>query len=315
MSALWLPAPLHRRIEASVRAMLQPQGSAPESFESPAWEQALVPPDSVSWQLFKNPTALFIGGVAAVILELAEPRVRTGVWEHTTFRERPVERLQRTALAAMMTVYGPRSRTEAMIASVVRRHEHIAGVTPAGEPYRASDPTLLRWVHATAAFGIAEATHAYVRPLARRERDRLYAEGRTAARLYGADGAPTSQDELDHFLAAMQRRLEPSDIVFDFLRILRHAPALPATARPLQGLLIRAAVDITPPWVRTRLGLDESHGLRSWQRPVVIALAQASDRLVMTSSPAVQACRRLGLPDDFLYDRSAPSPENARGPG
>lgn len=304
MSALWLPSPLHRRIEASVRAMLQPQGTSPESFETPAWEQALVPPDSVSWQLFKNPAALFIGGVAAVILELAEPRVRTGVWEHTTFRERPVERLQRTGLAAMMTVYGPRSRSEAMIASVVRRHERISGVTPGGEPYRASDPSLLRWVHATAAFGIAEATHAYVRPLPRRERDRLYAEGRAAARLYGAEGSPTSQDELDHFLAAMQRRLEPSAIVFDFLRILRHAPALPASTRPLQGLLIRAAVEITPPWVRTRLGLDERHGLRPWQRPVVIAVAQACDRLLMKSSPAVHACRRLGLPEDYLYRRS-----------
>jgi uncharacterized protein (DUF2236 family) len=35
--------------------------------------------------VFKNPLSLFIGGVTAVIMELAEPRVRTGVWEHTTF--------------------------------------------------------------------------------------------------------------------------------------------------------------------------------------------------------------------------------------
>jgi len=40
------------------------------------------------------PCELFIGGVAAVIMELAEPRVRTGVWEHTTFRIDPVRRLR-----------------------------------------------------------------------------------------------------------------------------------------------------------------------------------------------------------------------------
>jgi uncharacterized protein (DUF2236 family) len=44
---------------------------------------ALVPADSISWRVFKNPLSLVIGGVAAVIMELAEPRVRTGVWEHT----------------------------------------------------------------------------------------------------------------------------------------------------------------------------------------------------------------------------------------
>jgi uncharacterized protein (DUF2236 family) len=45
-----------------------------------------VAPDSVSWSVFKNPVSLFIGGVTAVIMELADPRVRTGVWEHTSFR-------------------------------------------------------------------------------------------------------------------------------------------------------------------------------------------------------------------------------------
>jgi uncharacterized protein (DUF2236 family) len=296
-----LPAPLQRRVEAALRAMLQPPDSPAQDFAQPLGEPALTTPDSVSWQLFKNPAALFIGGVAAVILELAEPRVRTGVWEHTSFRERPVERLQRTGLAAMMTVYGPRSRSEAMIAEVTRRHAAISGTTPGGEPYRATDRELLDWVHATASFGIVEATHAYVRPLGAGERDRFYAEGRPAARLYGATGAPSSQAELDALFAGMRARLERSEIVFEFLRILRRAPALPAAARPLQGLMIAAAVEITPAWLRTRLGLDQRWGLRPWQRRVAGALAQGADRLLMRSSPAVQACRRLGLPDEYLY--------------
>ena len=41
-------------------------------------------------------------------MELAEPRVRSGVWEHTTFRVNPILRLRRTGLAAMVTIYGPR---------------------------------------------------------------------------------------------------------------------------------------------------------------------------------------------------------------
>ena len=73
----------------------------PVDFSAPRGEPALAAPDSVSWQVFKNPVALFIGGVAAVLLELAEPRVRHGVWDHSSFRERPMQRLQRTGLAAM----------------------------------------------------------------------------------------------------------------------------------------------------------------------------------------------------------------------
>jgi uncharacterized protein (DUF2236 family) len=59
--------------------------------------------------VFRNPLSLFVGGITAVLLELAEPRVRTGVWEHTAFRTQPQQRLQRTGLAAMVTVYAARS--------------------------------------------------------------------------------------------------------------------------------------------------------------------------------------------------------------
>ena len=127
--------------------MRLPDGAA---FAQPEGEPALVPADSVSWRIFKNPVALFVGGVAAVILELAEPSVRTGVWEHSGFRRDPVRRLERTGMAAMVTVYGARSVAEAMIADVVRLHDRVTGATPAGEPYRANDVRLLTWVQATA---------------------------------------------------------------------------------------------------------------------------------------------------------------------
>jgi uncharacterized protein (DUF2236 family) len=84
-------------------------------FSRPRGGPALVPAGSVSWRVFKNPVSLFIGGVAAVILELAEPSVRSGVWDHSSFRKDAVMRLRRTGAAAMMTVYGPRSAAENMI--------------------------------------------------------------------------------------------------------------------------------------------------------------------------------------------------------
>jgi uncharacterized protein (DUF2236 family) len=181
-SPLPLPPPVQRRIAAAARELLQPKGDPSVDFTQPHGEEALVAPDSVSWRIFKNPVALFIGGVAAVILELAEPSVRTGVWEHSSFRTDPVRRLQRTGLAAMVTVYGARSTAKAMIAGVVRMHDRVTGETPAGEAYRANDVGLLTWVQATASFGFAEAYNRYIRPLGHKELDRLYEEGASATR-------------------------------------------------------------------------------------------------------------------------------------
>ncbi len=67
------------RIAGLVQGLYQPEGGPRVDFRQPAGEPALAAPDSVSWRVFKNPVSLFVGGVTAVILELAEPRVRSGV--------------------------------------------------------------------------------------------------------------------------------------------------------------------------------------------------------------------------------------------
>src|SRR5260370_16756991 len=104
------------------RVLLEPGDRSSIDFSRPVGEAALVSPDSVSWRVFKNPLSLFIGGVTAVIMELAEPRVRTGVWEHTTFRLDPIRRLRRTGLAAMVTIYVARTTAESLIAPILPMH-------------------------------------------------------------------------------------------------------------------------------------------------------------------------------------------------
>src|SRR5205085_11944967 len=135
-----LPWPLQSSLEAMARVLLEPGDRSHIDFSRPLGEAALLSPESVSWRVFKNPLSLVIGGVAAVIMELAEPRVRTGIWEHTTFRIDPIRRLRRTGLAALVTIYGARDTAEAMIARIRRMHDRVAGSTPAGKAYRANDP-------------------------------------------------------------------------------------------------------------------------------------------------------------------------------
>ncbi|MCB1487456.1 MAG: DUF2236 domain-containing protein [Bauldia sp.] len=296
-----LPSPLLRRVDALVTAFLSPDSGPAFDFTQPAGEPALTAPDSVSWRVFKNPVALYIGGVAAVILELGEPRVRDAIWQHSDFRSAPLARLRRTGLAAMVTIYGPRSRTEAMIAGIVRRHDKVRGQTSDGISYHANDPRLLDWVQATATFGFMEAYAAFVSPLSTDERNALLAEGRPSAVLYGARGVPTGMDDLDAFLGEMAGQLEPSPIIGEFLAIMSKVKVFPGPSGPFQRRLLRAAVDILPAPIRERLELGKQWSLGAFDRSVVRAAARAADRLVVPAAPAVQACRRLGLPEDYLY--------------
>ena len=288
-----------------MRTLLESRGRPHTDFSRPNGETGLLSPDSVSWHVFKNPLSLFVGGVTAVIMELAEPRVRTGVWENTTFRTDPIRRLRDTGLAALVTIYGARSTAEAVIARIRQMHEVIAGTTPSGEAYCANDPELLKWVHATAAYGFLQAYHVYVQPLPLSERDRYYAEGVPVARLYGVTSAPASEAELKALFHATAGQLERSDIVHEFLAIMRRAPLLPPLLKPAQHILVRAAIDLTPRWVREILGLNEQ-GLHPWEAELVRQAGAFADRLILGPSPAVQACRRIGLPTDYLYaDRRA----------
>jgi len=88
----------------------------------------------------------------------------------------------------------------------------------------------------------------------------------------------------------------------EFLAIMRSASILPMLLRPAQHLLVRAAGDLTPRWVQTLLGLNE-HGLYVWEIEAIRQAGAFANRLVLESNPAVQACRRMRLPADYLYVR------------
>jgi uncharacterized protein (DUF2236 family) len=272
-------------------------------FTRPPGEAALMAPDSVSWRVFKNPLAMYIGGIAAVLLEFAEPRIRTGVWEHTSFRVDPLPRLRRTGLAAMVTVYGARSVAERMIAGVTRMHARVSGTTSGGQAYRALDPELMNWVQATASFGFLQAYHCFVAPLPVEDRDRFYREAQPAARLYGAPAAPSSESEQRALFEYMYPQMEDHEIVRNFLDIMQRTRALPAPLRPLTLPCLRAAVELLPAEVTEILDLGYLQPMPAWQRRLLRRLGRLADRICLRSTPAAQACLRLGLPADYLYRR------------
>lgn len=292
---------MRRNLDRLLRDTIAPPPGMPAvDFSAPAGAPALFAPDSVTWRVMKNPVALMVGGIAGVILELAEPRVRTGVWEHTSFRRDPAGRIRRTGYATMVTIYGPAQAARALAANVARRHAMIGGETPTGVAYRADDDELLTWVHATAAFGFLEAYCRFVCPLSDAERDQFYAEGMIAADLFGVRDPPRDVCDGEALFQEMRPNLERSDIMFEFLSLLKQAPLLPTLARPFQRVAIRAAIKIVPDWARDTLGLGAKL-LPPGGHMALRALGAVGEHIVLETAPPAQACVRLGLPVDHLY--------------
>ena len=66
-------------------------------------------------------------------------------------------------------------------------------------------------------------------------------------------------------------------------------------------MLVRAAVEIIPEWIRECIGLTHQYGFRPAERWIVELAGALSDRVVLSESPAAQSCLRLGLPTAHLY--------------
>ena len=279
---------------SAMQDLLKPPPGMEFDFTQPAGEPALAPAGGVMWRIFSNPITMFIGGVTAVLLEMAEPSVRSGVWDHSSFKTDPAKRLHRTGFSAMITVFGAQSKAREAIARVVSIHDKVRGTTPDGTPYHANDPRLLDWVQATATFGFTEAYHCFAGHLLRAEKDAAFAEGQPAARLFGATGAPHSWAEWERLLAEMTPKLEGSDILAEFITIMNEAPIMPASLRWLQRLLVRAAVDMTPEPVRSLPQL-RGKGMRFGDPLLVKTLARTAGLVPRRDTPAAQAARRVDI--------------------
>jgi uncharacterized protein (DUF2236 family) len=260
------------------RPRLQVLGGGAVDYRTPAGDPGLFGPDSIAWRVHANPVALAVGGVAAVILELAEPRVRSGVWDHSIFKTDPLTRMQRTGEATLITTYGPTAAAEARVSMVTRMHRRVGGVTPEGQGYTALEPELMTWVHVTASWGFLNAYHRHVAPLSPAEQDRYYAEGGRLGRLFGAPEPPDSMARVTACFDRMRPLLVPHPIIGEFLDIVATTSPLGLAGRALQPLVVQAAIDLLPADVRARLGLRVRPVRLAAARPVLGALAQIARR-------------------------------------
>lgn len=274
-------------------------------YANPPGAPAFLGPDSVHWRIYKNPVALAIGGVAAVLLEFADARIRSGVWDHSTFKVDPIGRARRTGVAAMVGVYGPQAAARRVIQGVTNMHAKVRGETPGGEAYSALDPELLDWVSATASYGFLSAYDRFVAKVSEADQARFWREAGPVARLYGVQRPPGSNADFLAMMAALAPRFEPHPIVGEFLGVIQSGQAAPGAPKALHRALARASVSLLPPLVRDRLQLGRAYDLSLVDRLALKTAGALADRTPDLHSPPCQASLRLGLPATFLYQSRA----------
>ena len=140
-------------------------------------ERGLYAPDAVIRRLSRESVIWALGGGCALLLQLAHPLVAAGVDRHSSFRERPVNRLARTIDLMLRMVFGDGAQVMAAAREINQAHRWVQGVTrergevfPPGTPYSARDPGLLLWVHSTLVYTAVTAYEAFVAPLAAENR-------------------------------------------------------------------------------------------------------------------------------------------------
>jgi uncharacterized protein (DUF2236 family) len=158
-------------------------------------DPGLYGPGSEVWRVGRE-RVLLAGGAAALLLQLAHPLVAAAVADHSSFRQDPFERLRATLDAVLAISFGDREQAHRSAAAVSATHRRVRGVLadpvgryPAGTPYRASDPGLALWVHATLVFAALESYSSLVEPLGPRRRERYYQEAKRFAGLFGVPDA------------------------------------------------------------------------------------------------------------------------------
>jgi len=140
-------------------------------------------PGSEAWRLNREAMLLLGAGPRALLLQLAHPLVAEGVDEHSDFRADPWARLAATLRSYLRIVYGTAPQARAEIQRLNGLHRNIRGLVrdPAarerhGSRYRARDPELSLWVHATLVDSTIAAYDAWIEPLSPERRARYYDE-------------------------------------------------------------------------------------------------------------------------------------------
>ncbi len=222
---------------------------------------------SVTWKVAQE-AIINLGGARAVLMQLAHPLVATGVAQHSSYLRDPIGRSDRTFVLGQLLTFGNTEKAFKAARTINRLHTHVHGFLPAeagdfagGTPYRARDPELLLWVHATLIDTILLIYPLLVRPLSEEEQNQYYQESKELVRLLGLPPRemPATAADLRQYVHDMvySNKLAATAQARQIARVVLFPP-VPRVLHPLLLFNLYFTIAILPPPVREIYGLEWS---------------------------------------------------------
>src|SRR5712692_1309127 len=134
-------------------------------------------PGSATWKIASE-ALITLGGTRAVLMQIAHPLVAMGVSEHSSYMTDPFGRTEHTFILGQKLSFGSIATAQEAARTINRLHAHVHGILPdragaysSGAQYRARDPELLCWVHATLIDTILYIYPLFIGPLSEEEQE------------------------------------------------------------------------------------------------------------------------------------------------
>jgi uncharacterized protein (DUF2236 family) len=293
---------------SALSLLRRPAQPRPLPLRDPTPDPGLFGPDSVTWVVMREPRLLLAAG-RALLLQAANPLVAQGAIEHSTYKSDPYGRLERTVRWVTIVCFGTSQEAERVSGRVNGLHRPVSGTlpeanatsrVPAGTRYSASDPSLLRWVHATFVDTMLVAHDALVGGLSTVERDTFVREWDDVARLMGLSRNQCWPDS-----AALRRYVDkevlrgqalPGAGSREVAGTVLHPPVRSRLMRPGTDTLAFIATGLLPPDLRRGYGLP-------WT-PAHVAAFSALTRSMRLAGPALPRRLRISPVYDLALARS-----------
>ena len=231
-------------------------------------DPGLTGPGSVTWRVCRE-RVVPLGGLSALLLQLAHPLVAAGVAEHSSFHDDPTERLMLTLEMLLVTTFGDVRQVGEMTRRIANIHRFVngslqqdIGAWRRGTRYSATSPELCLWVYATIIETTLDSYSTFVRPLDLDERAELYRESERFGQLYGVgkDIRPASYQDFQDYYARTLSRLTVGDQARSVARMILRA-RLRGIPIPPWGYLLAAG--LLPAPLRAPYGLHWSAAQRT----------------------------------------------------
>ncbi len=225
-------------------------------------------PESELWRVNRYASGLLFGP-AAVLLQVAHPRVAQGVADHSDFQKDALGRLRRTLTTVNRIAFGTLAEAEEMRARLDAVHGQVRGKTSAGmagpQGYSAFEPDLLMWVLATLIDASIKGYELVWEPLGQERRERLYHDFRRFGTYFGLDekvGPGSYREFVDYYDEMLSGDLLGSHPLCAEVAAAVVWPQDPLRDRALGKMVDFLPIETLPEQIRERLGLEST----GWSR-------------------------------------------------